>query len=176
MEISSLVRITVTSQLDAQLPPIQSLLSPAARRILLKHKSEPVTSLLIVFQWLPTSLRGRVSLSSGLQGPTGPATVPLPTLTSPALALFTQPQSHHLCLQPSCPGHSYARSHPQLQVFALMPSSPGCFLWPPFQITAPVPGMFYPPSLLHFSPFQRAPSTHYILHLVACFVSLPPRI
>lgn len=44
---------------------------------------------------------------------------------------------------------------PQLQVSAPKPAFPGCFLWPLFKITAPIPGIPYPPSLLYFYIFHQ---------------------
>lgn len=83
----------------------------------------------------------------------GPTTAPLPTAFSPRTPLCSLP--------------------PPCQVFALMSTHPGCHLWPPFQITAPIPGMPYPPSLLNVSPFLRSPSLHSVVHPTTHFVCPP---
>lgn len=59
---------------------------------------------------------------------------------------------------------------PQLQVFASMPTFPGCFLWPLLKIITPIPGMPQPPSLLYFYIYHQP--TIYFTQL-GHFVSLP---
>lgn len=103
----------------------------------------------------------------------GPAPTPCSLLTSPALGPHSPPTTAPLptAFSPRTPLCSLP---PRCQVFALMPTHPGCHLWPPFQITAPIPGMPYPPSLLNVSPFLRSPSLHSVVHPTAHFVCVSP--